>query len=135
MIVTRELMIAAKGFVQMSWGQGDDNVLGADAKCFCVATACCAATRKTPFQIADPESASRDMILVFKDANGIPKDMPMGDWNDAPERTKDEVLSAFDKAIEHSADQKYAMTPDAKQQRQNRMSQKARLSLFPKEQS
>lgn len=37
---------------------------------------------------------------LFRRAAGVPDEMPLSEWNDAPERTHAEVLAAFDKAIE-----------------------------------
>lgn len=38
-------------------------------------------------------------VELLKSANGLSKDVGIGNWNDAPERTKANVLAAYDKAI------------------------------------
>lgn len=98
-VVTKEDMRAAKGLIQRSWVQGDEAVFASPPLGCCVATAC-----QRIFRNGDKANTA---VLLFKDANGIPKEMPIGEWNDAPERTKADVLAAFDKAIERSAEQNF----------------------------
>ncbi len=96
--ITKDLMRAAKHLVQRGWAQGDKAVFDPDGG-YCIATACieaCEAARIPGHQIHN------DMVLLFKHANGIV--MPVADWNDAPDRTEEDVLAAFDKAIEASAE-------------------------------
>lgn len=98
-VVSRQMLREAKGFIQRKgWAQGDEDAIhGCGKKGYCVATACNAAA--TRMRLPDIVGAGRDMVLLFRDANGIPQDIPISLWNDAPERTKDEVLAAFDTAI------------------------------------
>lgn len=57
--------------------------------------ACCVVTA-----IAGPSHHYHsDVIELFERANGIDSAIGVIAWNDAPERTKEEVLAAFDKAI------------------------------------
>lgn len=39
------------------------------------------------------------VYTLIKEANGLPGNMPLSRWNDAPERTQADVLEAFDHAI------------------------------------
>lgn len=54
---------------------------------------CCVATAMTPF-LGDNIG---NVCTFFRRANGIRGNI--GDWNDAPERTLEDVLAAYDRAI------------------------------------
>jgi hypothetical protein len=101
MVVSKELMRSAKGMIKRGgWAQGDKKAFAEDnAFGYCVATACVASCQHERISTDN----AREMVLLFKDANGIDENMAIGEWNDAPERTKDEVMEAFDRAIARSA--------------------------------
>lgn len=103
-VVTKEMMRFAKGLIQRrGWCQGDDQAFDpARRHGYCVGTALGAACDER--ERFDSRHALT-MAHLFKTANGLPMEDSIGNWNDAPERTKAEVLDAFDVAIEKSADQ------------------------------
>lgn len=96
----KQIFINAKKLIEAGWGQGDDLVLPLDSSFYCVATACTRAEVDRAKRDGDDYRSVLPAADVFRAANGIPDHISLGDWNDAPERTKDEVLAAFDKAIE-----------------------------------
>lgn len=74
------------------WCQGDGKVFDPLRRYgFCVGSSL------GPVTFDNPEMTK--VCDMFKIANGISLLSGLGDWNDAPERTKEEVLAAFDKAI------------------------------------
>jgi hypothetical protein len=86
-----DIMRAGKALIEdRGWGRGD----GANSPrgCYCVLTA-----------IAGDEKVYHyDAVRFFERANGIgPTESGISviGWNDAPGRTQEEVLAAFDKAI------------------------------------
>lgn len=86
-----EVLRAGKArLLERGWCQGDDAALFADEprKC-CAATAICGLRVNTCLSTVD----------FIKDVNGIPHSTGLSAWNDAPERTLEDVLSAYDKAI------------------------------------
>ncbi len=103
--VSKDLMRHAKKLVAIKWAQGDDACFKPDRPDgHCVGIACVDAS----FAIFGEEKSvgvARDAVLLFKHANGIDALMSIAEWNDAPERTKVEVLAAFDIAINASAAQ------------------------------
>jgi NAD-dependent dihydropyrimidine dehydrogenase PreA subunit len=100
--VTREIMQRAKGLIQRNgWARGDEEAFDPDRQAgYCVATACVAACSKAELDAGH----ERALVLHFKAANGIDPYAPIADWNDAPGRTKAEMLAAFDKAIATGAE-------------------------------
>ncbi len=94
----REILTAAKQLIETrGWAKGDEQVFAEGCPHgFCVATA----VTKT---LWDNISAQADVLRAFREANGIEPVITIGAWNDAPERTKEQVLAAFDKAIEACA--------------------------------
>lgn len=98
----REIFIRAKALIENGkWYPGEKDQLKAnDPKCNCAFTAIYRATGRNKEQ-------SDLSCKVFEKLNGIfPKDhIPKWNivfWNDTPGRTKNEVLAAFDRAIEGS---------------------------------
>lgn len=93
---TTEILQAARTRIEANWAQGDDKVIGAHRDGpWCAGTACAYL----------PDSHVSDAIKavdIIKQVAGIPDGTSIGSWNDAPERTKDEVLAAFDAAIAKS---------------------------------
>lgn len=86
-----EILRAGKArLLERGWCQGDSAALYAEEP-----RKCCAATALTdPIRCGDD---MMDALNFLKRVNGIASNI--GDWNDAPERTLEEVLSAYDKAI------------------------------------
>lgn len=94
-----EILRAGKANIERrGWGQGDEVCLMGlpDGPC-CVATA-------LP---KDGPNLELSMVAIelFQKANGLDLMQGIGDWNDAPERTKEEVLAAYDKAITAAEEQ------------------------------
>jgi hypothetical protein len=87
----KQVFIDAKTLIEKhGHARGDEQALTSDRRHgYCIATALV----KVAFHL-DPEP----IVDTFRKANGIDKTYQIGAWND--ERTKDEVLAAFDKAIE-----------------------------------
>lgn len=71
------------------WGQGDGAMPPRGGYCVLTAIA------------GDKDTYHYDAIRVFERANNLDTESAPAiyDWNDAPGRTKEEVLAAFDKAI------------------------------------
>lgn len=93
-----DILKAAKHILtEGTWVQGDHLACaGGDCGCYCAATAIGEAINLAGIKrCMDIHPA----FGIFKNAAGIPLTDGIGGWNDAPERTKDEVLAAFDKAI------------------------------------
>jgi len=89
-IDTIECLRKAKELCAEGWAQGYENVcFGYVNGCYCVATAISAANQ---------HSYHRGAHLAFEAANHIWSGGVMR-WNDDPERTQEDVLKAFDKAI------------------------------------
>lgn len=66
------------------------------AVCFC---AMGAISKVAAFD--DPLRPAKQAIIALRRAIGLTRSLQgVGAWNDAPERTKEEVIAAFDKAIE-----------------------------------
>lgn len=87
-----EILRAGKANIEArGWCQGDQMaIFGPDGGPCCVATA---------MPKGDAFANSLLAVDLFKEANGISPMVGIGTWNDAPERTKEEVLAAYDKAI------------------------------------
>jgi hypothetical protein len=98
MKTTKDILIEARELIAKGWTQGANardlqgkivDESDEAAVCFCVYGAISRA------ECCDGYSGSaRDL---FADANGV---YLIDAWNDAPERTKPEVLAAFQKAID-----------------------------------
>lgn len=93
---TVEILREARGYVEQGWTQGEDArdeagdptpPEGSRAVCWCMSGACIR---------ADPGSMGTAVNTPIRDAIG---EYWYVKWNDAPERTKEEVLAAFDRAI------------------------------------
>jgi hypothetical protein len=106
-VTTKILKLARKLLAEKGWTQGEyardkrQDPVHSDYKgavCYCALGALAAAGHKlkAPEHIGWPRAALREAIGVDNDAGSIP------DWNDAPERTKRQVLAKFDKAIKLS---------------------------------
>lgn len=99
-----EILRRGKANIELQgWCQGDEAAIwGKDGRC-CVATAISIQTDLIVKASALHGTRYRDLgaeaVNLFKRANGIPQGEGIATWNDAPERTKDEVLAAYDKAI------------------------------------
>lgn len=84
-----EILRAGKAnLLERGWCQGDYAALYADKP-----RKCCAGTA-LPCGIG-----GMGALEILKVANGIPLSIGIGEWNDAPERTREDVLTAYDKAI------------------------------------
>lgn len=86
-----EILRAGKQRIEtLGWCQGDEKAMGHDGKLgYCTATAMCDGDLKS----------SLDAIGFLKKVNGIDDKAGIFVWNDAPERTKEDVIAAYDKAI------------------------------------
>lgn len=94
---TREILTTARALIERGWTQATcaRNSHGstvppgsADASCWCVYGAL--------YACAAPPNALSDVCTAFRlaiDMQEIPE------WNDAPGRTKEDVLRAFDQAL------------------------------------
>lgn len=82
------LRIAKDRIVRLGWCQGDENACHGET----LTGPRCAATA---FMSVVP--VDHPIYDLFKKANGITTSI--GTWNDAPERTLEDVLAAYDKAI------------------------------------
>lgn len=49
---------------------------------------------------SEPTRPFKQACIALRRVINIKQGMSIGSWNDAPERTKEEVIAAFDKAIE-----------------------------------
>lgn len=95
MTIADDLRAAKARLIERGWCQGDEEAIhgGPDRRC-CAATAIrWGSSSFTSEQWKSCESTHS----LFRKANGIAGNV--ADWNDAPERTLDEVLAAYDKAI------------------------------------
>lgn len=99
-----EILRAGKAAIETrGWCQGDEaSIFGKDGRC-CAATALMAVSLwgdanglDKPYPIEFP---GNEAMRLLKRAAGIRETDPIAAWNDAPERTVDEVLAAYDKAI------------------------------------
>jgi hypothetical protein len=93
-----EILRAGKANIETrGWCQGDEATIHGPPN-----GPCCVAT-------AMPSGPEFDHSLLaidlFKETNGIDPKIGIGAWNDAPERTKEEVLAAYDKAITAAEEQ------------------------------
>lgn len=84
-----ELLHAGKANIETKgWCQGNEEaVFGKSGRC-CAATA-------IPYVGRDAERA----VNLLKRANSLNPNVGIAEWNDAPGRTVEEVLAAYDKAI------------------------------------
>lgn len=91
-MTTADILRAAKAhLIKRGWCQGDELAIhGAEPR------KCCAATAIQPFVDYDAPGFEKPGT-VFREANGIQGNI--ADWNDAPERTLEDVLAAYDRAI------------------------------------
>lgn len=93
-----EILRAAKALIETrGWCQGDEASIWGPPN-----GPCCAATAISQLNI--PWSGGQSFqgngaIKLLKQAAGLPEIYGLAQWNDAPERTKEEVLAAYDKAI------------------------------------
>jgi hypothetical protein len=85
-----EILRAGKARIeQLGWCQGDEKAIFSGNK-----HGCCTGTALQP-----AGDAALDAIKFLAKANGIDMRGGIGIWNDAPERTVDDVLAAYDNAI------------------------------------
>ncbi len=90
-----DILRAGKANIETKgWVQGDEEAFDGKNGC-CVGTSVSGRNLPGEFDL----ERSLDALRLFKIANGIDLDLGVGDWNDFPARTKEEVLTAFDKAI------------------------------------
>lgn len=99
---TRKLLSAAKGVVSQGWCQG---TLNTDSGDVCLMGAV--------FEASDESPRSRGIAVAFDvlceaahlSLTSLPSNYkhPLADWNDAPERTQEEVVALFDKALTETA--------------------------------
>lgn len=84
-----EILRAGKArLLERGWCQGDEKAIFGDGKFgYCAATAMEGRADDTDFTCGE----------FLRQANHISGSL--GDWNDAPERTLEDVLAAYDKAI------------------------------------
>lgn len=106
-----ELMELAKFLVSQGWNQncGATDINGrfcatdsADARNYCVVGAIWRALHDTAYGMSEKEqyATSRRLGFTFLEANEMnPSLGDIPDWNDAKNRTKEQVLAAFDNAI------------------------------------
>lgn len=86
-----EILRAGKQRIEtLGWVQGDEAVFQEHSIKCCAATAMCA----VEWSYQQAGAACR----FFERTNGI-EIGGIADWNDAPERSKEDVLAAYDKAI------------------------------------
>lgn len=93
-----EILTKAKNIIlERGWGQGDEETVfnTSDTPPCCVATALSYACNASINEM-DGYRRARDWFTCANDMGGYDTIVK---WNDAPERTKDEVLAAFDAAI------------------------------------
>jgi len=98
LIKAREL-IATKGWTQGRWAldaAGKPAMADEHATCFCSWGAIVTAARGFGWD----SEAEYTACCVFAEAIGAGDTGRLIKWNDAPGRTKEEVLAAFDRAIE-----------------------------------
>lgn len=69
---------------------------------------CCAATAMNVAGGCDHWRQIDDAIELLKDAVGVNRRVGIATWNDAPGRTVEEVLAAYDRAIEAAISQETA---------------------------
>jgi hypothetical protein len=87
-----EILRAGKNAIETrGWCQGDELAIHGPPN-----GPCCAATAIGPYE-DDPFDFRA--VNLLRQAAGIGGDMGLATWNDAPERTKADVLAAYDKAI------------------------------------
>lgn len=88
-----DILRAGKANIERrGWAQGDVAVF-----CGPPDGPCCVATSLP--KLGDDYDRSLLAIDLFKQINNIDPMIGIGEWNDDPARTKEEVLTAFDKAI------------------------------------
>lgn len=108
-----DILRAGKANIErLGWAQGDDAVFIEGSP-----HGCCVATSMGVYAGVNFGELSMDATLVFKRANGIDKNNGVGNWNDDPARTKEEVLTAFDKAIALAEQESAAQPPESGERR------------------
>jgi hypothetical protein len=102
MKTTKDILVEARDLIEKGWCQGDGargatgkvvRPLDPDAVCFCAVGAIDRVCEGD--DLLREEAWHRLRLGIFGDIRG-----PIVKWNDAPERTKPEVLAAFQKAID-----------------------------------
>lgn len=95
-MTTADILRGAKArLIRIGWGKGDaECIAGRDLK----ALRCCAATAIAMTNNVEFARLS-EIGKFFVEVNGIDKTRGIAYWNDAPERTIEDVLAAYDKAI------------------------------------
>jgi hypothetical protein len=90
-----EILRAGKQRIEtLGWCQGDEDAFAdGNAKGCCAATALPMGSTQISFGLA------MTALDFLKQANGIDANTPLARWNDAPERTIEDVYAAYDKAI------------------------------------
>lgn len=106
-MTAREILILARGYIEKGWCRGqfartEDGegalAVSEDARSWCALGAIERATFEVPMQSYASRGAAERLL---REAAGVRSDFDATTaWNDDPERTKEEVLAAFDKAIE-----------------------------------
>jgi hypothetical protein len=101
-----EILRAGKArLLECGWCQGDEKAIFGppDGPC-CAATAMSRSLpkRRAPTWSIWDAPPFEEAVDTFKLVNGISG--PIGQWNDAPERTLDDVIAAYDKAIAAAED-------------------------------
>lgn len=89
--ITKQILINARKLIEIGWTQHTSHEVIDGVHCYCVSGAICRAAWDSCYAIATSNAR-----LKFEKI--INENIPL--WNDKPERTKEEVLAAFDKAIE-----------------------------------
>lgn len=86
-------LIAEKGWTQSAYHRDADGVTRSSetAASFCIEGACMRAIGPKPWC---------DWRSPLAEAIGLRDRLELANWNDRPERTKEEILAAFDRAIE-----------------------------------
>lgn len=89
-----KILVAAKATVaEMGWGQGNE-ILGGKVIC-----AGLAITRQRSDSGVKPIFEAMDRFALAAGILGGDQPIAISTWNDAPDRTLEEVNAAFDKAI------------------------------------
>lgn len=96
-MTTKEILQKARALVEAGWMQGAS--FDAKSGCYCASGAICAAANLSEIVFICENRTCTEARSKFATSNKL-AGIGIVPWNDAPGRTKDEVLAAFDKAIE-----------------------------------
>lgn len=88
--------------IARGWCQGDELAIHGPS-----GGPCCAATALSTSGWGDWQQVD-DALEFIKDAVGVDRRVDIATWNDAPGRTVEEVLAAYDRAIEAAISQETA---------------------------